>query len=76
MSIRRVELMEARAKLEDLIADGEEILIVRRGVELARLIPTHPEAARHETPDVARLKSTGDEEKDGFDLLLDEVGDD
>ena len=77
MSVRRVELMEARAKLEDLIADGEEILIVRRGVELARLIPTHPEAARHdETPDVSRLKVSDDEEKDGIDLLLDEVGDD
>lgn len=76
MSIRRVELMEARAKLEELIADGEEILIVRRGVELARLTPTHPEAARHETPDVSRLKVSDDEEKDGIDLLLDEVGDD
>ncbi len=76
MSLRQVELMEARAKLEELIADGEELIIVKRGVELARLVPTHPEAAQPTPAPASRLApGTGDEDKDGIDLLLDEVGD-
>lgn len=75
MSLRRIELMEARAKLEELIAAGDEVIIVKRGVELARLTPTHPEAIKPSPAPSPRLETTSDEEKDGIDLLLDEVGD-
>jgi prevent-host-death family protein len=75
MSLRRIELMEARAKLEELIAQGDEVIIVKRGVELARLTPTHPEAAQPGPAPSSRLVESMDEDKDGLDLLLDEVGD-
>lgn len=75
MSLRRIELMEARAKLEELIAQGDEVIIVKRGVELARLTPTHPEAVQPKPAPSSRLSTSRDEDKDDLDLLLDVVGD-
>ncbi len=76
MSVRHMELMEVRAKLEDLISEGKEVVITKRGVELARLTPMHPEAVKHSAPPASRIHIDDEDDKDGFDLLLDEAGDD
>lgn len=72
MSLRRVEIMEARAKLEELIASGEEIIIMRKGIELARLTPISP-AAIASGPKEPGEPAQLDEPPDAFDLMLEEV---
>ena len=76
MSVRRMSLIEVRAKLEELIELGEEILIVSGGEELATLKPLTkaPRARRAESKDPERLAELGeerDDERDGIELLLD-----
>lgn len=83
MSARHVELMEARAKLEELIeraARGEEIIITRRGAPLARLVALisqeHIEAADDAPTAQAPPPRLIDDAPDAFDLMFDEALDD
>ena len=44
--MRQVNIREAKTNLSKLIASGEEVIIVRYGKAVARLIPIRPPAAR------------------------------
>jgi prevent-host-death family protein len=41
MSERTVSIAEAKARLSELIASGEEIVVTKRGVPVATLSPLH-----------------------------------
>jgi prevent-host-death family protein len=53
--MRQINIYEAKTQLSKLIADGEEVVIVRYGKPVARLIPIRPPAARR-VPGSARGK--------------------
>lgn len=57
--MRRISVREARQRLRALLNQvqaGEEIAVLRRGVEVARLIP--PRRRRAPLPDLATLRAS------------------
>jgi prevent-host-death family protein len=55
------------SRLLDVVAGGEEVLITRRGHEVARLVATQPAVTRHLGVDRGRITVPDD-----FDATLDE----
>jgi prevent-host-death family protein len=55
INMRQINIYEAKTQLSKLIADGEEVVIVRYGTPVARLVPISPPAARR-VPGSARGK--------------------
>ena len=53
--MRQINIHEAKTQLSKLIADGEEVVIVRYGEPVARLVPIRPPTARR-VPGSARGK--------------------
>ena len=59
MSTQRVSIREARQRLRHLLEQvqaGNEVIVLRRGVEVGRLI--RPERARAPLPDLSELRAS------------------
>jgi prevent-host-death family protein len=59
MSTQRVSIREARRRLRDLLEQvqaGDDVIVLRRGVEVGRLI--RPERAKASLPDLSNLRAS------------------